>query len=285
MRRAFLLLVTAVFALLAAGGAGAAAPTPYTDPVGDSGAAADIQAVRVTNDARGQYTFDITFGTPLAGNDQVSLFLDSDQNASTGSSDDGGANYVFDHYESDHTYGFSHWNGSSWDKAPNTTVTVTRPSDTEVTFSVNRSELGGTSAFDFWVASWDGTQGDSAGHQDVAPDGTATWQYAAVTLSVAGAHATPARAGHAWAIAIVAKRSDTGGSVGSEGKIACKATAGAAKLPLAGKGFFSDGSGGASAAACSFSVSKKLKHRLLRGTITVSYNGVSVARTFTARVK
>ena len=65
------------------------------------------------------------------------------------------------------------------------------------------------------------------------------------------------------------------------GTIVCKATSGSAHLVLVTHAFIS--ASGSSAAVCAFKVPKKLKHKLLHGTMTVSYEGSSVTHSFTTK--
>lgn len=289
MRRTTLLVAAALLSICAtAATAGAAprqtpAPTAFSDPVGDAGTAADLSKVTVGNDASGNYTFDLVFNSPLSSTDTVAVYLDTDANPSTGDPNASGAEYALLQYEADRTYGFAKWNGSSWGQAPGT-ANVVRVSDTELTISVARADLDNTGSFNFWVDSWDGNGG--AGHEDIAPDGTGTWSYsfqAPLVLSVLASRTTAAKVGRPWVLAIVVGRSDTGGTVGSEGTITCSARGGGRALKLETNAFVS--TNGANVAVCAFAVSKKLKHKLVHGTITVTYQGLSVSRSFSARVK
>ena len=142
-----------------------------------------------------------------------------------------------------------------------------------ITVVVSKTELNNTSAFNFWVESDDGDGG--TGHYDDGPSGSGSWSYklqAPLTLQLAGSHATAAKAGGTWSLVIAAVRSDTGKTVGSEGAITCSATAHGTKLKLLVRAFVSTG-GGVSAAVCTFAVPKTLKHKLLSGSIHVSYRG------------
>src|ERR1700693_5675979 len=101
-------------------------------------------------------------------------------------------------------------------------------------------------------------------------------------LSYVGGHSMMARAGGTWSVLMVVTRSDTGRAVGPEGRIACHATSGTTKLALVSREFTS---GGASGAVCTFQVPLRLKHRLLRSALTISYQGQSVTHGFTTRVR
>jgi hypothetical protein len=82
-----------------------------------------------------------------------------------------------------------------------------------------------------------------------------------------------------------AVRSDTNRTVGSEGTIACKATAGSKKLAVVSRSFVSSGGGSGSTAVCTFRVPKADTHKKLRATVTVSESGESVTKAFAATAK
>jgi hypothetical protein len=123
---------------------------PYPDPAGDNSSAADITGVTVASDkASGQIVFVVSGSNLSTSSSQVTLVaIDSDANPDTGSAAWNGADYAFG--VDDTGYDFVHWNGSDWVEAPNSTVRVCclHDSNTKM-FSVNRSELGGTSEFNF----------------------------------------------------------------------------------------------------------------------------------------
>jgi hypothetical protein len=129
----------------------------YTDPAGDSGTAGDITAVTVAGDkASGQLVFRIT-GTNIASSEQNPLFLeiDSDANPLTGNLIANGADYSF--YVDDNSYSFGHWDGSTWVRASNLSVRVSGGTS-QILVSLNRSELGNASVFNFAVSTINLTQ-------------------------------------------------------------------------------------------------------------------------------
>jgi hypothetical protein len=122
----------------------------YTDPSGDSGTAGDITSVTVTGDkASGQLVFRIT-GTNIVSSETAPLFLeiDSDTNPLTGDITLNGSDYEFG---LDNTgYGFFHWDGSDWVATPDLSVQIFG-GPSQIVISVNRSELGNTSMFNFFA--------------------------------------------------------------------------------------------------------------------------------------
>jgi hypothetical protein len=266
-----------------------APPVMFTDLSGDGGTAADITTVGVTNDDHGQYSLDIGFATPYPAAGALTVYLDTDMNPSTGDPSALGADYLLVDDNAATAVYFLKWSGTAWADAPtHTTVTSAAASDKQgVTLSVNKSELDNSTGFNFFVESLDGDGSD--GHWDDGPSGVGSWQYRLrplVELSVAASRSFAVKAGGTWTVVLVAGRSDTGGTLGPEGTIACHATSGATKLALVNRSFVSSGgSSSGSGAVCAFKVPKRLKHKALRGTITVSFEGQSVSQNFTQTVK
>jgi hypothetical protein len=263
-------------ACLVASTAGAitAPPKTYADATGDAGTAPDIARVTVTNDDHGLYRFVVSFATPYSADAEISLFLDTDQNGATG--DKYGADYLFRDDHAAHSFNLSSWKGSYWLAIPHTSANVAiAPDNMSMTFTVNKSDLGNATKFNFFVNSLEGA--GNAGNSDVAPDsGRFTYARQAVfTLSVGSSHDGAAKAGGTWTVSMQAVRSDTKATVGSEGSIACKATEGSKTLALVSHTFGS----------CTFRVPKTPKHAALHATISVSDGGQSASKSFTAKTK
>src|SRR6266566_9456865 len=126
----------------------AASSGTYTDPAGDSGTAGDITSVTVAGDkGTGQLVFRIT-GTNIASSEKSPLFLDidSDANPLTGDITDNGADYSF--YVDNNSYSFAHWDGGHWVQTSDLSVQVFG-NTSQILISVNRSDLGNTSTFNF----------------------------------------------------------------------------------------------------------------------------------------
>ncbi|MDX6442277.1 MAG: hypothetical protein QOE43_2006 [Gaiellaceae bacterium] len=292
-RRLITLMSLALLALTIATGAtathAALAPvTEFTDATGDSGTAADIKTVDVTNDDQGQYLVDVTLAAPYGGTDSMSVYFDTDMNAATGDPQTLGSEYAIIDDNAANAFYFTVWNGTAWVDSP-TSSTVKDSVSTDgkdVLLSVNKSEIGNATGFNFFVFSSEGDGTD--GHWDAAPEGTASWPYKLqnpLKLALLAAKAFPVKAGAEWIVGVVVGRSDTGGTVGSEGTLVCTATSGSTKLQLKSHGFGSAGSGKPSTALCSFKVPARLKHKVLHATVTVSYQGLSVKKSFTTTAK
>ena len=280
MRRPIVLAVALAVAclLVCAAGATTAPPTTYTDPSGDAGTAPDITGVTATNDDHGVYTFKVTFATPFVYDAWVALFLDTDQNTSTG--DKFGADYLFALDNSPHSFNLSSWKGSYWLSISNTTAKVViAPDKMSATFTVNKSDIGNVSKFNFFVQSIDG--GGNAGHVDLAPgSGWFTYNSPTVFTLFAGAsHDGTAKAGGAWTVSMTALRSDTKAAVGAGASIACLAKEGSKKLMVVRKSFVG------TSAVCTFRVPKTPKHAVVHATVTVTAAGHSASKSFTAKTK
>jgi hypothetical protein len=274
----------AAAALVPAASANLAKPAVFPDPAGDAGTAGDLTSVSVTNDDAGLYRFVLDFAAPLPQDNRVFVYIDADLNASTGSPDSLGADVAVGQYEADQSFKFFTWTAGDWAEAPSSAAVTVAPDAKSITMLLPKADLAGSTHFDFYVLSENGD--GTGGHFDDAPSGEGSFEYAlqpTVLLSLVAATAYPPKAGRRWTLALVARRSDTGRTLGAEGRIACRATSGGTALALAGRGFVSAGAG--SGALCTFHVPRRFEHRVLHGTISVSYHGQVVTRRFVQRVK
>ena len=259
-------------------------PVTFTDETGDSGTAADIRTIAVTNDETGQYAMDIAYGTPYRDTDGTLIFLDTDANPATGFSDGAGADYLLVEDHANRAFAFERWDGSQFVDAPSAaTIQVSLLPGDHFLFTFNKSEVGDSTSFNFYVVSIEGD--GSAGHADGAPSGSGTYAYRLQVLKLTALRSsqTAARAGGTWTLVLAARRSDTGAALGSEGTIACQAVGGGKRLRLVSKGFVS--LAGGQAATCRFRVPRELKHRAVRGTVTLRYQGHAVTHAYATRAK
>jgi hypothetical protein len=259
-------------------------PMAVSDPKGDSGTAPDITKVTVSNDDNGQIRFRITLLKGVEGADvTVAVAIDSDQDATTGLS---GTDYLLVADLSDNTYGLVRWNGTEFVDTPSSSVSASRDGD-GITLSVNRGELGNSGGLNFWARSLEGSE-PVDGRFDDAPD-SGTWSYQLMSpeplkLGLAAFFA-PKRvaAGKTLTAAMAATRSDTGELVGDEGQVRCRASIGGKSLRLLTSGFVKIGS--ASGANCSWRVPKTAHRKTIRASITIAYQGATVSRQFSTKVK
>lgn len=290
MRRLMLAATLAAFSLglvaVASAGTTGGRSSTFTDPTGDAGTAADITTVAVSNDATGQITFQVNVASPFTATQSVDILVDADRNSSTGDPNADGAEYDLYQDFSNHSWDVQTWNGSAWAEAASYSTVKVNYTSNQYTFSINKSELGDTTSFGFWLDSCDGDC--SAGHEDQAP-ASGTWAYqiaTAVHLTVAYA-LTPktVKAGQVYTAALLVQRSDTSAFLGNEGTVKCKAAVGGRPVAAAG-GFFSQTYQGTkvTAAVCAARAPKTARGKTLTGTITVSYQGATVSRNFSARI-
>jgi hypothetical protein len=257
----------------------------FTDPTGDAGTTADVTSAVVSNNESGQYTFRVNV-VHLALPSDIVIFvgIDSDQNPATGL---GGADFLIVCDESNGSVGLLRWDGSNLVPTPSSSLTAA-DNDTGITVGVNRSEIGNSGQFNFYVLSVQGPTA-SAGHVDSAPD-QGSWNYALtapapLTLTVA-TFAAPktVKAGKSLVVTMVAQRSDTGEAVGgADGQVQCSATLGSKRLGLLNSGFVTVAE--QTVAGCAWKVPRRARGKTIRGSITVSVSGASVTQRFTLKVK
>jgi hypothetical protein len=262
-----LLAITSAIALTGAGSAGAVGK--YPDAAGDGKGSADLTGVSILSDTVGQIVFTVaTAADPLAGDGWTVLFLDTDSNPDTGAFGTLGADYLIGLEEGG--YNFGRWTGSDWDwDVPYTTVRV-RSNATGVMFSLNRSELGGTTSFNFWARSG---RGDAAlGQVDDAPDdGTYNYTLAAggPDIREVGVKTTPdagPRAGRQFVVqatSLALPVVPANGLSPQPESYTCSAKLGAKALRGTGAG------------GCTFVIPKKAKGKKLALSLTASYQGAS----------
>lgn len=190
----------------------AAGARTFTDPAGDAGLGPDLTQLVVSNDDSGQITFSFSFANRpagLTGDDVVTIGIDADRRGDTGNPD--GYEYLVGFLSEGAVVEIGRWSGSTFDlEAPQRTL---RARDGGRIISVNRSELGNTSAFDMRVS----TLGSRTGDQ--APDG-GVWTYelavaARATIAAVGVVFTDARprAGKPFAVQRAALRLSNGAAV------------------------------------------------------------------------
>ena len=250
----------------------------YTDPAGDSGTAGDITAVTVAGDkASGQLLFRIT-GTNVVSSETIPLIfeIDSDANPLTGDITVNGADYEFD--VDNTSYGFFHWNGSDWVATPDLSVQVFG-GPSQIQISVNRSELGNTSMFNFFALSFNIT--DRA--FDGAPNqGAFNYSFDAngpqiISVDVKKTPAAGPKAGKRFVIVPTGLKLPPDGQLTPPtilpGSYSCTAKLGAKRL-ASGKG------------VCSLAIPKKnAKGKKLTVLLTVNYQGATKVIPFTFKVK
>lgn len=261
----------AALALAAASAGGAQAPGDLVDRRGDSkGDAPDIVGVAVSNDAKGELSVAVLFlgGSIVAppADVRVTLVLDTDKNAATGSN---GFDYAFQFDALENTHGVGKWDGTQFSlvDAPSAAVTWTAIS---LIFTINRSDLGGTSAFDFWVRSHYGP--NESGQTDDAPDdGVWSFTFAAPKASKLTLSTLRPRAGKVLDARGARLQLTDGSSIAPE-RLTCRLTAGRAVVkPLAG--------------GCRWRLPQRLKGKTVVLTLVAAYGDSELRLTRRAVVR
>ena len=156
----------------------AAGDQSYSDPAADAtGGSPDLTAIRVVNDTAGLITFTAAATGIPSPDTELNLIIDSDRNLATGDPD--GDEFWFYLDGSNAQSGGLRWNGSDWvDYVPASGRASFQ--NGVWSLSVNRSELGNTATFDFYLIAVK-YSGNSVVGRDDAPDGTAVYTYTLTT--------------------------------------------------------------------------------------------------------
>jgi hypothetical protein len=301
MRLGISCLALLVAVLCLAGVTAASGSATFTDPAGDTPAAApDLTNVTVSNDDQGLITFHITVAnrSALGPDDVVAVLIGTDDpNAFAGRRDDG-INFVL---VLDGTQGASllEWNGIDLDPIdPGPGAVSGSFSGGAATLTVRQEDLAPgfpdlsvPIQLDFVVLGI-AFSGNDVVAQDDAPEAD-FWHYrlseplrVIVTNFDAG---KTVKAGKTLVVLMGAAHGDTGAAV-TKGKVTCRARLG--NRALRGKGAFVTvivKAAGASVkspnAACSWKVPKNAKGKTIRGTMTLSESGVANTRSFITHVR
>jgi hypothetical protein len=214
-----IVLVAGMLGLLLVGASGADAAAMFTDPTGDAtGGATDITGVAVSNDATGNITISLTTNrTVFTSDDIVAIVLNTDKDASTGV---GG----FDYGIGVGALGavLLKANGTTFTRV--TSQTTLQATNNNMTVTINRSDLGGTTGFTFAVRT---SLVSNQAAMDSAPD-TGTYAYdlgLKPVLNTLAARFSPAKpkAGHVFRLAATQLRLE-GGTIVKADSITCVAT-------------------------------------------------------------
>lgn len=292
MSRTTIVLAVSVLALaltpaLALGGATKNSQT-FTDSTGEDPAGVDITTTTVSNDDTGLITFQVAMPNRPALTTDMVLLLFVDSVAGAGDAQNFGADYALQ-MEPAGTALFK-WNGSDYLFADQQSSVSGAYANGTAALQVDASELGSPKALNFVVLAISGITYDASGtpdatnaHADVAPDpGRGTYAYQVLTtfsLKSVGFTTSPkqAQAGKAFSVGLAATQSDTGGFV-QKGQIACSARIGGVLVPVKARRLVNG------VAACSWSLPRTARGKTVRGTISLTVQGVQVKRSFSARI-
>jgi hypothetical protein len=209
----------------------------FEDAAGDSGIAPDVTGVDVGNDVvAGPIVFWIELANrpdDLTADDGVVVLLDTDRNPATG--DEDGFEYAIG--VTSEGFGLSRWDGATYVDTSMASLTASffKTSKT-LRVSIHPSELGGVTAFDFFVL---GLAGEEF---DLAPNGPPSWSYTLATgrppLVALGLLLSPKApaAGRLLTAAMPVGRRDTLDLL-AQGKVTCTLLVGGKPLRAARAGF------------------------------------------------
>jgi hypothetical protein len=266
----------------------------FTDPGGDNRVdGPDITTVQISDDNSGKISFAATIANrpSLTDADAVQAFFDTDRNTGTGGN--GGFDYevawIAGHQELDK------WDGTQFaTQAPPASFSAAYKNG-QATFSIGKDDFGGSVTFDF-VVTTTGDTGDST--SDRGPDG-GTWGYPAgdkigppppppppppgspppsgVTLIATGFTAAKPHGGRSYTVSMVVRVKQTGIAVKTT--VSCSATLAGKRLKPSRKGSVSSGR-----ASCTWKLPKRSKGKQLRGSISATYKGAKIKKSFSKRV-
>ena len=268
MRAALLAAASAVAVLVVSLPAGAAGSQTYADPAGDSASAADLVSMTVANDDAGLITLGLKFGnrTQFTDEDVLLVGLDTDRNAQTGA--EGGVDYLVILLPTAQSYALATWTGTNFSVS---LVPGALSMTDGLSLQINRSALGNTLAFDFFVVT--GMESNEDG--DVGPDGDAVWTYTvklkAVIRTVTASY-SPAKpkAGKRFAVSTVRVGLATGQTAPATSKRCTARLAGKTLKP---------------AGTCAWVMPKTAKGKTLSVAVTASYaDATPVAKTKSFKV-
>jgi hypothetical protein len=243
----------------------------YDDNIEDSGNAPDFCASELVTNDRTTITLGIHAHnrTGFIAGDAYTVYLDTDRNATTGG---GGVGAEYEIAFTGPLAQLEQWNGTAFDPTSAVPVPLIWVPDYGPVLVFLRSAIGDPAGFNFVLVSTNGQAGDRA------PD-TGSWSYSTVpfALKMTSLSLGLARAGKTMTARAMVMRSDVDGPL-DQGTIGCAAKVG--HYYLAGKGKFAG-----SRVVCTWRVPKNTGGQRLSGTVSVSYQGVRVARSFAARVR
>ena len=284
-------------AVIAVAPAGAANTTTYPDSVGEGAgdpAFPDITQIVVSNTDAGMVTFKISIPSkPQFARDlMIQMFVDSDNKPTTGEPGIG-TEYALQLLRGE--VGLFKWDGTTNYSSLGVPATSLVYSWTGgvVTIQISAAELGNTKTFGFVLAAFGGLViddvtgeiDDSNAKLDIAPAaGGGLFRYAVkvaparvVFKSLKTAPASP-KAGKTFTVRMAATRSDTGAAI-VNGRVDCTARAGARSVQPNSERFV----GGQ--AVCVFTVPANAAGKTLRGTIKIVFEGKTLARPFSAKIR
>jgi hypothetical protein len=273
----------------------AANSVTFQDSTGEDPAGPDITTVVVSNDDAGMISFRMNIpNRPTIGQDMLfEIWVDSDNNVQTGSPDLAGADYVMQVVRGE--IALFRWDGTDYTRrfGDPSAVTLSFSYANGITVRISASELGNTKQFRFFVVAVGGIVvdpvtgelDDTNAHGDVAPGGGAGLypfevKTAPTTLVVRKPTATPAVpvAGRTFSLRLQAARSDTGALV-QGGRVICAGRIGGSSVRAQSGRFVGR------QAVCTWKIPALAKGKTFRGSITIVFEGLRAARSYSRAIR
>jgi hypothetical protein len=270
---------------------------PAVDSAPDTTGAPDIANVVVSDTTQGLITFQLNFvpGTEQQAQDSFNVYIDSDQNPTTGDLTGAGTEYLLQ-YDGlpGGGLGLFKWDGkSSYQFLKSTSLRGSFTGDAQY-FSIAASELGIGDGFNFNVAAAVGEDPSKSSQVDYLPENGTNFHYsmqskAVIRLSVADwEDSSVPRAGKAYTTALLVNRSDTGSPLTSGGTIQCALIVHGRPAPLIEKGFLKIAwykGAPRVAAVCMWRLPATSQGLHLAAKETVGLGGATASRVFTFAVR
>jgi hypothetical protein len=282
-------LVALPSAALGSASHAAANSQSFPDSTGEDANAPDITSVDVSNTDAGLITFHVAISNrPTFTSDMILLvFLDTDKNAATGDPQSLGSHYAIELDPG--AVGLFKWDGTTFSAAPSQASVTFGYDATGATIRVGAADLGGTKAINFGITALSGITVDASGnpdftnsHVDLAPDaGHGFFSYAVLTKLTLKQTAfltspKPAKAGARFTASLAATESDTAGPV-TKGTVTCSATVKGTRI--AATHSLANG-----VASCFWKLPKSAKGKTLVGRVTLTVQGTTLTKSFTAKI-
>ena len=288
-------VASGAFSAQQAPAATAANSTTYQDSTGENAAAPDITTLTVSNSDAGVISFRVAIPNrqQFTQDMLLLLFVDSDANPQTGDPTELGADYVIEIFGGEAA--LFRWDGTNFTRRagdpPATSLIFGYMGG--VTITISAAELGNTKKFGFSFIAVSGITIDpntsdldfTNAVADISPAANSGLHQYEVkitppTLVVRRLKPTPARpiAGRPFTLRLVAARSDTNAVV-QNGRVTCVGRIGSARL----RAQVQRVQGGA--AVCTWNIPLGAKGKQFRGSVTVAFEGLRAAQSYSARVR
>jgi hypothetical protein len=277
MAVSLLTLLLAGFLVPGAAARSASNAVTFTDPTGDSGGAADITTVDVSNDDNGVITLKVSLpnrATAEQLSDILVIAINNDPNASNNR----GA-YPFVLFVFSQGAQVMRFDGSRFVPFDAPSLRATYSSGPTITF--DRADFGISTRLAFFAQIRD----QNAKVRDDAPDSSAAYTYV-VTIGPPPLAAGPVSAlptvpvhGKAFSLRLPVTRTDSNTALPDVG-VTVRCTGRVGKKAISGRGSYNGG-----VATCTFRVPKTSRGKALKAMLTLGYQGATISRSFSSRIR